>query len=71
MKDIRYYDSGHSRYMDNFLAKAKENKGVAGVNTDNFNINKNNNTNPNINPNNNNNPSTTSTDPKSLIKGFY
>jgi hypothetical protein len=65
IKDIKYYDSGHSRYMDNFLAKARENKGVAGVNTDNFNINKDTNT------NSNNNSSDPTTDPKSLIKGFY
>jgi hypothetical protein len=65
IKDIKYYESGHSRYMDNFLAKARENKGVAGVNTDNFDINKNTNNNPD---NNKDNPSK---DPKSLIKGFY
>ena len=59
--------------MDNFLAKARENKGVQGVNTDNFSLN-NINKNTSTNPKKDNKPSdksNTSTDPKSLIKGFY
>lgn len=65
IKDMKYYDSGHSRYMDNFLNKKREegtktnslpNSGLKPLDKEN-NIHK------------TNNPS--STDPKSLIKGFY
>ena len=64
IKDIKYYDEGHSRYIKSFLVKARENKenvGIANVskktdkdldNTDSDKDDKN-------------------KDPKSLIKGFY
>ena len=62
IKDMKYYDGGHSRYMESFLNKK------AGENTR---------TNPlpasNIKPLNQDTKTNTptSTDPKSLIKGFY
>ncbi len=71
LKDIKYYDGGHSRYMNNFLnKKAGEGSGAPVSSSSNTQpslkpLNQNNTTNK---PNTNNN---TSTDPKSLIKGFY
>lgn len=51
IKDIKYYDEGHSRYMQNFMNKNKEVK-----NTDNSKTKQ---------------SDEKSTDPKSLIRGFY
>ncbi len=58
IKDIKYHDEGHSRYIQSFLnKKAEEGNKIKPENT-----NSKTNT-----PNNQN----ISTDPKSLIKGFY
>ncbi len=49
IKDIKYYDAGHSRYMENFInKKTSENKNIEDKED-----------------------TEKSTDPKSLIKGFY
>lgn len=58
MRDIKYYDEGHSRYIKSFLNKK------TGEDTKNLNNLQNKNT-------NNNTKTETSNDPKSLIKGFY
>ncbi|MCX6750297.1 MAG: FeoB-associated Cys-rich membrane protein [Candidatus Pacearchaeota archaeon] len=65
IKDIKYHDEEHSKFIKSFLKRTEENKGSLGS------VNPSSNTRTNTNPNNNTNPGTTSTDPKSLIKGFY
>jgi hypothetical protein len=68
IKDIKYYDEEHSRFIKNFLKKTEGNRGLNTDTNTNTSINPNNTStsaNPNINKDN------SSTDPKSLIKGFY
>jgi len=52
IKDIKYHDEEHSRFIKSFLKKNESSFRKADTNT-------------------NTNPGATSTDPKSLIKGFY
>lgn len=60
IKDIKYHDEEHSRFIKSFLKRSEEKRGTTGS----ANI-------PNSNPNNTNQNTNKSTDPKSLIKGFY
>jgi len=61
IKDIKYHDEEHSRFIKSFLKRAEEKKGSTESPS----------TSSPSNTHTNTNPGTTSTDPKSLIKGFY
>jgi hypothetical protein len=60
IKDIKYHDEEHSRFIKSFIKKNENNFGKSTTSNQTTNAN-------NPNPNN----SSTGTDPKSLIKGFY
>lgn len=62
IRDIKYHDEEHSRFIKSFLKKNEGDFRKADTNQT---------ANPNTNKSNTNNSSATSTDPKSLIKGFY
>ncbi len=59
IKDIKYYDEGHSRYIKNFLSKAGENQKSKNQQQVNNKDSK------------KENASSEAKDPKSLIRGFY
>jgi hypothetical protein len=61
IKDIKYHDEEHSRFIKSFLKRSEEKRGSTGSPS----------TSSPSNTPTNTNSSTTSTDPKSLIKGFY